>query len=115
MLCPDEEALGTCSVMSLLPLDEGQMKSRLLGRVVQASHDWANFTLSLVAYLRFPSGSGHPGRTLNKHTAYSLLGLPLTFSGGASICPSKPGSNIPSVKPFLTLFCTHYFCLIALL
>lgn len=27
VLCPDEEALGTCSVMSLLPLDEGQMKA----------------------------------------------------------------------------------------
>lgn len=49
------------------------------------------------------------------HTHQIQSPLPSAFSWWASIHPSKSGSNITSVKPFLSILCAPYFWLPAML
>lgn len=106
---------GLPQVFPYCPQEEAQ----LLGMVVRPFTTWPTLSSCLISYLHFPTRSSHTGLCLvwkhSKHTHHVHSPLPSpAFSLWASSHLLKLGSDITSVKPFLTLLRTHDFCLPAL-
>ena len=113
--CPprsDASALLCCGIFGsfliYLPAIH-KMKPKVPGMVVKAFHKWARFILQ--PGLPSPFASQAPATlassVLSEHTLCIRFPLPsLAFSRWALSHSSRP-SNIPSVKPFLTLFWAH--------
>lgn len=95
-----------------------QEEAQLLGMAVRPFTTWPTLSSSLISYLHFPTRFSYTGLCVvwkhSKHTRHIQSPLPSAFSLWASSHLLNLGSDITSVKSFLTLLCTHYFCLPAL-